>query len=216
MRIKLITSHPQYWLLVDKDASKIKKSDDDKGYCLGYNRFESEDAKLLELRSIVPVGYELERIIAYLPKGNLSKLEGVNLLPKLTINKTKEEWVDFFKNKADYLRNNIGGGEKWNRTEFSDKIIDTLLEVANEVKKEMYDEEQMELSFTSGMQHKENSYLMNNSLPAIKQIYFKDLIKQPIDFEVEMIKEWGKGSLEDAPLIPKVINNIVQGKWIYK
>jgi len=50
--------------------------------------------------------------------------------------KSKEDYIEFFKEKANYLSNNVGSGELWNRTEFFNKIVGILLEVADTVQKD--------------------------------------------------------------------------------
>ena len=44
-----------------------------------------------------------------------------------------KEWIEYFTIKANYLAENVGSGELWNRTEFRNKIIDVLTDVADKV-----------------------------------------------------------------------------------
>ena len=47
-----------------------------------------------------------------------------------------KEWIEYFTIKANYLSENVGSGELWNRTEFRNKIIDVLTDVADKVQSE--------------------------------------------------------------------------------
>ena len=50
--------------------------------------------------------------------------------------KTKEEFAAFFIEKANHIINNIGGGEKWNRYQLKDEILDMFLNVSDVVQKD--------------------------------------------------------------------------------
>ena len=44
---------------------------------------------------------------------------------------TKDQWADYFLEKAKYLSENVGMGKMWDRFVFKHEIIDTLLQVAD-------------------------------------------------------------------------------------
>jgi hypothetical protein len=96
MKIKLITTHADYWLIVDLEAEKTED-------CWYYNVVRNQ---LNRLRYIDENDY---KIIAHLPKGNAPKLEGVDLLPSINTDPLD-------KRKPVYMVQNKKGGVNGNLT----------------------------------------------------------------------------------------------------
>ncbi len=105
------------------------------------------------------IEFNIERIADF---SECKKTEGVYMIDELYIGKSKnikrriaqhleeslfdiDRWnpatwlpiVSENKEKANYLSYNVGSGELWNRTEFFNKIVETLLDVADTVQKDI-------------------------------------------------------------------------------
>jgi len=88
MKPKLITTHPQYYLLVNEEDHSFKVKE------YGYDNRKKEAGRRIKqvlYKSSLPINNGIkgfapqwDKIIAHLPKGNAPKLEGVDLLPDLS------------------------------------------------------------------------------------------------------------------------------------
>src|SRR6185312_561950 len=47
-----------------------------------------------------------------------------------------EQWASYFVEKADYIRNNIGFGLRFNRADLLDVLIDSFVDIASKVQKD--------------------------------------------------------------------------------
>jgi hypothetical protein len=212
MKHKLISTD-EYYLLVDEEA-EIKEGD----YCSA-----------------------AQKIIAHLPKGNAPKLEDVDLLPKLLSDKedieqlfTKENLYEFGwmvlrelvtvnqKSKYKQAIEEYGG-----IVEFYKSQNHYNVELSAKQSEKMYNEED-KWKLTAKLYE-----LAEGKIGVVDVLEWLDNNRSlstttPIDFIVEMIDNGyevdmeGRGGMELGEtcwmlkLEPKVINGVLQGKWIYK
>ncbi len=199
--LKLITTHKDYLLLVDTESNIPNRS----YFLLGEL---TSEVRINQYRGNADGGryntHLSNLIIAHLPLNNVPVLEGVPLLPELPKQEDVEKRAIDFANKEHPFRS----------TEFVDGIIEGY-----KANTKSWSDANMIDMFVAGFHHTSSGEKL---LDDEAKDYLQSLspVKLPVGFEPEYeysidgIKweDEGIGSIRRF----KIINNVIQGEWIYE